>query len=219
MLSRRAVRGCWSRLPRWLASVVAVAYLTPDPGAPAPTRTALIAPVPAVEPVVAEHRRHLDAASTWGIAAHVSVLYPFVPPSAVDDHVIATVARALAAVPAFDCSFARCRWFGQDVLWLEPDPAQPLRDLTAAVWTAFPAYPPYGGVHDEVVPHLTVADRPLGDLRALQAAEDAVQARLPVAARIDHVLLVAGTDASSSWAMLHRFDLATSALEAGTSTT
>lgn len=55
-----------------------------------------------------------------GIPAHVTVLYPFVPPPEVDEQVIATVARAIAAVPAFDCSFTRCRWFGQDVLWLEP---------------------------------------------------------------------------------------------------
>ena len=191
-----------------------VAYLTPGPQAPAPTRTALIAPVPAAEIVVAEHRRHLDAASTWGIPAHVSVLYPFVPPSAVDEQVIATVARALAAVPAFDC-----RWFGLDVLWLEPNPDQPWRDLAAAVWTAFPAHPPYGGVHDEVVPHLTVATRHGANLPALHAAQDAVQAGLPVATRIDRVLLVAGTDAPSSWARLHQFDLATSVVEGGTSTT
>ena len=199
--------------------MVEVAHLIPDPGAPAPTRTALIAPVAAAEIVVAEHRRHLDAASTWGIPAHVTVLYPFVPPPEVDEQVIAAVARAVAAVPAFDCSFARCRWFGLDVLWLEPTPTQPWRELTTAVSTAFPTYLPYGGVHDDVVPHLTVADRRLADLRALQAAEDAVQARLPVTACVDRVLLVAGTDAPSSWATLHQFHLASSALEAGTSTT
>ena len=213
------VCGCWSWLPRSLASVVEVAHLTPDPEAPAPTRTALIAPVPAAEIVVAEHRRHLDAASGWGIPAHVTVLHPFLDPSALDDQVVAAVARAVAAVSAFDCSFARCGWFGQDVLWLEPDPARPWRDLTTAVWAAFPACPPYGGAHDDVVPHLTVAARPLADLSALQAAQESVQTRLPVTARVDRVLLVAGTDAPSSWRMLHQFDLAaSSAVEAGTST-
>lgn len=98
-------------------------------------------------------------------------------------------------------------------------PAQPFRDLTDAVSTAFPAHPPYGGVHDDVVPHLTVAERRLADLPALQAAQDAVRASLPVTACVDRVLLVAGTDAPSSWTTLHQFNLATSALEGGTSTT
>jgi len=94
--------------------------------------------VPAAEPVVAEHRRRLDPAAAWGVPAHVTVLYPFVDPSAVDEHVLALVAEAVIPVHAFECAFARSRWFGQDVLWLDPDPAQPFRDLTAAVSTAFP---------------------------------------------------------------------------------
>jgi 2'-5' RNA ligase len=127
----------------------------------------------------------LDAAAAKGVPAHVTVLHPFVDPSEVDDQLIATVAGAMAAVHAFDCSSSRSRWFGQDVLWLDPDPAQPFRDLTTAVWSAFPEHPPYGGAHDDVVPHLTVAERRLADLPAVRAAEGAVHAGLPITTRID----------------------------------
>jgi 2'-5' RNA ligase len=185
-----------------------VPHLKPASGAPAPTHTALIAPVPAAEPVVAELRRRLDAAAAWGVPAHVTVLYPFIDPAEVDERVIALVAEAMAPVPAFECSFARSRWFGQDVLWLDPEPARPFRDLTTAVSTAFPEHPPYGGAHDDVVPHLTVAERRLADLPAVQAAEHAVQAGLPVTTRIDRVLLMAGAEADSSWRVLHQFTLA-----------
>ena len=197
-----------SRCLWWLGSVPEVPHLEPAPEAPAPTHTALIAPVPAAEPLVAEHRRRLDAAAGWGVPAHVTVLYPFIDPSEVDEQVIAVVGEAVATVPAFDCSFVRSRWFRQDVLWLDPEPAQPFRDLTTAVLTAFLEHPPYGGAHDDVVPHLTVAERRLADLPAVRAAEHAVQPGLPVTTRIDRVLFITGAQAPNSWSVLHQFTLA-----------
>jgi 2'-5' RNA ligase superfamily len=99
-----------------------MAHLTPVLDAPAPTQTAVIAPVPAAEPLVAEHRRHLDPADAWGVPAHVTVLFPFVEPAAVNEHVITTLVSAVAPIHSFDCCFVRTRWFGHDVLWLEPRP-------------------------------------------------------------------------------------------------
>jgi hypothetical protein len=122
-----------------------VQHLSPALDAPPPTQTAVIVPVPAVDSLVGEHRSHLDMAASWGVPVHVSVLYPFVEPAKVDDDLIATLASALGPVTAFDCRFTRTQWFGQDVLWLDPEPAQPFRDLTAAVWGTFPHHPPYGG--------------------------------------------------------------------------
>lgn len=214
ILSRREVLG--GRPSRvddlrrlWLLdSVSEVLHLKPAPDAPAPTHTALIASVPAAEPVVAEHRQRLDAAATWGIPAHATVLYPFVDPLGVDEEILVLVAQAVTRVPAFECSFARCQWFGQDVLWLDPDPAQPFRELTTAVSRVFPQHPPYGGAHHDVVPHLTVAERRMADLAAVRAADQAVQLKLPVHARIDCVQLIAGTQAPNSWRVLHEFSLA-----------
>jgi 2'-5' RNA ligase len=184
-----------------------VPYLSPASDAPPPTHTAVIVPVPAADPLVGRHRRHLDAAASWGVPAHVSVLYPFVDPSRVDDQVIRTLAAAIGSVAAFDCRFGRTQWFGQDVLWLDPEPARWFRDLTTSVWGAFPDHPPYGGAYDDVTPHLTIAERRLGSLAAVQAAERAVQAGLPVSTRIDRVLLIAGTQSPSSWRLLREFRL------------
>src|SRR5665811_471565 len=89
---------------RWVRSlcrVLPVKPLSPASGAPPPTQTAVIVPVPAADSLVDEHRRHLDVAASWGVPAHVSVLYPFVEPAQVDDQLIATLATVFGSVPAF----------------------------------------------------------------------------------------------------------------------
>jgi hypothetical protein len=93
------------------------------------------------------------------------------------------------------------------VLWLEPEPGQPFRSLTAAVWAAFPEQPPYGGAHQDPVPHLTVAESRMAGLPAAQAAERTVQAGLPLRTPVDRLLLIAGAEAPRSWRVLHELAL------------
>ncbi|WP_285683584.1 hypothetical protein [Actinoplanes sp. NBRC 103695] len=60
--------------------------------------TALIIPVPAAEPVLGAHRSRLDRAASWGVPAHVTVLYPFLPLSSIRT---AARARLFRGFPAF----------------------------------------------------------------------------------------------------------------------
>ena len=175
--------------------------------APAPTQTAVLVLVPEAEPVVAQHRCHLDGAAGWGLPAHVTVLYPFVEPEQVGAQVLKRLAAAVSTVPAFDVAFRRTAWSSDDVLWLAPDPAGPFRDLTAAVVAAVPTHPPYAGAYDGSTPHLTVGDRRLADAAALQRAERDVSASLPLHARVDCIYLFAGADAPDSWSVLHEAPL------------
>jgi 2'-5' RNA ligase len=186
-----------------------VSYLVPGGDAPPPAQTALIVPVMAAETAVREHRRHLDGACAWGVPPHVTVLFPFVEPAvARQAETAARVREAIRDVGAFDCSFAQTSWFGQEVLWLAPDPAQPFRDLTSGVFGAFPDHPPYAGAHVESVPHLTVGERRLADLAALHDAEKKVSAHLSFTTRIDTVLLIEGASAPRSWRVVQEFRLA-----------
>ena len=179
-----------------------------DPApAGAPTQTAVIVPVPAAEAVVEDHRQRLDRAAAWGVPAHVTVLYPFLPPEKIDQTVLAALSAAVTTVDTFDVTFATTSWFGSDVLWLAPVPKEPLRTLTLAVWNAFPDCPPYGGAYDAIEPHLTVAERALGHPGDLAPVEQAVQAGLPFTQRVDHVLLIAGSERRRSWRTLHRLPL------------
>src|SRR5215207_2399787 len=50
-----------------------------------PTESALLIPVPAAEPTLQRWRERLDPACRLGVPAHVTLLYPFVAPAALDD--------------------------------------------------------------------------------------------------------------------------------------
>lgn len=165
---------------------------------PAATTTAVLALVPDAEPVVGEHRRALDPTTAAGVPAHVTVLYPFVPPGAVTTATVAALRSAVAGAGPFACEFGRTGWFGEDYLWLAPSPAEPFVELTARVRRAFPEQVPYGGEH-EPHPHLTVGYRRHGGLEALRAAEAALRPSLPITTRIGALHLLAGARSADSW--------------------
>lgn len=152
--------------------------------------TALLLPVPAAEPAVSRHRARLDSAARDGVPAHVTVLYPFLPPGEITGPVLESLGALFAGFAAFPFTLDRIGWFGGDVAWLGlADPA-PFTELTAMAYAAFPSCPPYGGAHDEVEPHLTIGDG--HGQPALQAAAELVRPFLPVEASAEQVILMAG---------------------------
>jgi 2'-5' RNA ligase len=162
-----------------------------------PSETGLIVAVPESEAVVGRHRAALDPVASWGIPAHITVLYPFLPPGEVDDAVLAGLRSLFAGLPSFAAVLSRVAWFGSEVVWLAPEPDEPFRRLTQAVWDRFPAAPPYGGTFDDVVPHLTVGDR--APLPALREAAADIAAHPPVRTAIRSVRLVEGTTGAVPW--------------------
>jgi 2'-5' RNA ligase len=176
--------------------------------APLTSESCILVAVPEAEPAVGRHRAQLDRAAAWGVPAHVTVLYPFVPPDLITDTVIETARAAVAQVRAFYCEFRRSDWFGQDVVWLAPEPAEPFRALTSAVHAAFPLYRPFGGIYADVVPHLTIGDRPAGGPGALRAAEAEVVPKLPVRAHVSCAWLMTGSQAPGSWHPIAELPLA-----------
>lgn len=144
------------------------------------SRSGLIVEVPEAEPAVAQWRAQLDRTAALGVPAHVTVLFPFAEPTAIDESMLAELRALIATVAAFEFRLARSGWFGDRVVWLAPEPAGPFRRLTRLVSAAFPAYPPYEGQFADVVPHLTVGD--LGAPEELRAAERGVLPHLPISA-------------------------------------
>lgn len=172
-----------------------------------PTETAVIVPVPAADAVVGLYRQELDHSAAWGVPAHVTVLYPFLPPAWITSAVLGDLKAAVAEHDAFECVFSRVAWFGEDVLWLAPDPAEPFRALTHRVWRAFPECPPYGGEHPDVVPHLTIGSTRRADVAALRKAAAEVEGALPIRAAVDRARLIAGNTRPDSWRTVAEFVL------------
>ncbi|NIH87926.1 2'-5' RNA ligase family protein [Amycolatopsis granulosa] len=163
------------------------------------TQSAIVVPVPETDHLVTRHRR--------SVPAHVTVLYPFVPPQDIDARTVADLEAALIGIEAFDCAFSQVGWFGSEVVWLAPEPDAHFRALTRAVCERFPGHRPYDGRHPDTVPHLTVADHRTGDAHTRRRAAEDAAAVLPIHARIDRVRLVAGDDEHGPWRTVTEFAL------------
>jgi len=163
------------------------------------TESAVVVPVPEAEAAVTACRARLDPNASLGVPAHVTLLAPFAPPALITPAMTATLAAVIGSVAAFDCVFARTAWFGENVLWLAPEPDDPFRELTRRLAAAFPAYPPFGGVYAEVIPHLTVGFSEPDGPGSLRAAEAGVIRALPVSTRVSRAWLMTGSSAPGSW--------------------
>ncbi len=150
--------------------------------------SAVIVPVPAVEPLVSGWRERFDISARHGVPAHVTVLYPFLHQSRFDDDVLAQLGEVCAATPALEVAFPRLARFPQ-VLYLQPEPSEPFRQLTAAVFERWPEAPPYRGAYVDAIPHLTVAHDV--EEATLATIERDVAPQLPVRAWVEEAWLYA----------------------------
>jgi 2'-5' RNA ligase len=148
-------------------------------------QSAVVVPVPAVEPVVAHCRARFDASAAQGMPAHITTLYPFLAERRLTAAAVADLVAVCGEHDPFEVTFARTARFA-GVLYLDPEPAEPLRELTLAVASRWPEAPPYGGIHDQVIPHLTVAHE---QDPVLDAVDAELRPRLPLVATLDEARL------------------------------
>lgn len=169
-------------------------------------QSGLVVEIPEAEPAVGQHRAALDVNARFGVPAHVTVLFPFMPPARIDAVVLDRLRQLFADVAAFEVDLTHTAWFDEAVLWLAPDDPKPFRALTELVHRAFPEFPPFAGQFADVVPHLTVAHG--CGVAAMQAAERAVEQHLPIHARVRSVSLLVQPEPGGSWTRAAGFPLA-----------
>jgi 2'-5' RNA ligase superfamily len=167
--------------------------------------SALLVAVGEAEPLVGRHRLRFDPVAERGVPAHVTALFPFVPRDDLAESVLRRVAAAVGGHAAFDYRFSSTAWFDRDVLYLAPDDPAPFATLTRALEREFPDYPPYGGLYDDLAPHLTVAHQ--ADEADLRAVEADLRSGLPIAGRAEHLTLMTEDD-DGLWSVRHRFPFA-----------
>jgi len=171
--------------------------------------SAIIVPVQ-VPPALNLLRGRMDPSAAQGVPAHVTLIYPFMAPDMLKDDVRRQVEQIIASEPVFPFRLTSVnRW--PNVVYLAPEPADPFRRLTNALAAAFPDYPPYLGAHENVVPHLTVAQDVTEDYYA--AAEHALPGMLPIRDVAREAWLIGHTP-DQPWHTLWRLPLGTSRLDA-----
>jgi 2'-5' RNA ligase len=131
---------------------------------------------------------------------HITLAFPFMDADAVTGAVLEALRERFAAVPAFAYRLTRTVRFGE-VVFLEPQPAQPFRDL---VRTLGSGRPPYAMPVTDILPHVTVARS--ADPPELDRIEAQLARALPIECRATEALLLAET--SGPWETMERFPLA-----------
>jgi 2'-5' RNA ligase len=161
--------------------------------------------VPEAEQYVGALRERFDPSAKLGVPAHITLLYPFIPPERITDAVLHRVRSVLSSFAAFDFRLAKIGRF-RNVLYLAPEPQHPFVALTERLTQEFPGYPPYGGQYESIVPHLTVA-------QASEAEHDAAEAQLIAALPPKGGIEASGKDvvlienSSGRWERMHLFQL------------
>lgn len=154
-------------------------------------RTALVILVPEADPLVEQYRRRHDPSAAEGIPAHITVLYPFLISDRIDKDLIDELRHLFFLHSCFYFSLVETRRF-PDTLFLAPAPEAPFKELTQAVVGRYPETEPYGGMHQEIIPHLTIAQ--LNDPLRLNKIENEfnhdARKELPIHSRAERVWLM-----------------------------
>ncbi len=157
-------------------------------------QSALIAVVPEAEPAVGSLRRRFDPSAALGVPAHITALYPFRAPDTLDEGTLDTLAECFRRLAPIRFTLTALRRFDSGTLYLAPDPAEPFRQLTLAVWRLFPDHPPYGGQWPDIVPHLSIAHADENGMDPLHAEiAPKLEPLLPIEARLREVTLIQNT--------------------------
>jgi 2'-5' RNA ligase len=163
--------------------------------------TAVVCAFPELSLIVDRWREQTCADRTSiGIPPHVTLLHPFVPAEAARGS-LGGLRELFAAAPCFTVSFRELRRW-PEMGYLAPEPPEPFARLTEAIAEHWPDYPPYEGIHDVVIPHLTVA---YGDDALLDEVEADVAPKLPVEAVVTEAVLLEELEPDVRWRERARF--------------
>jgi 2'-5' RNA ligase len=144
-------------------------------------RTAIVILLDDLAPEVADARYELGNYGPNEVELHVTLLFPFVPRDRVADGVLDSLRAFFAGRPRPSFALARVAAFAEGT-------------------------PPYGGVHEEIAPHATLA-YPAGDESRVRAR---VQPLLPAACEPAHASLIEEFE-PCRWRELHQLPFAEAA--------
>ena len=139
------------------------------------------------------------------VPPHVTLAIPFKPLEMVNEEVVRRLGELFLATPQFDFQMNEVRWFGTDVVYLEPSSAEVFRSMTKSIQQAFPDFQPYDGAFDEVVPHVTLSEH--GSLADRRIIGRLAARYTPISSRASHVWLMSNVRGIDDWAVVRVFHL------------
>jgi hypothetical protein len=163
--------------------------------------------VPEAESLVADWREQHDPAAGSGVPAHITILYPFMPPGEFTQGSLDALHVIAARTAPFSFGLVAVDEF-PGLLWLRPDPSYELIALMRQVWAAYPRFPAYGGRYPEPTPHLTVAVVEPGERQEVmrRELESRLRGQLPFECTAS-ALTILGSDAQGRWTSRRRLAL------------
>jgi hypothetical protein len=159
-----------------------------------PGISAVIVPIALPAPL-ASIREADDPLAARGVPAHVTVLFPFLAAPDLTPADRSALAQLAARRAPFIARFSQVE-VHEAMVWLVPDRQQPFLDLIDSVASRWPNHPPYGGIHDTLLPHLTFVETRNG--RALGAARVAAAESGPFEVIVREVTVITER-ASGAW--------------------
>jgi 2'-5' RNA ligase len=149
-------------------------------------------------------RRSHDPMAALGVPAHVTLLFPFVPPDRLTSEIRSQLESLVAREPPFQARFSTIERRDR-MVWLPPDDDDPFLRLTSAIAECWTDHPPYGGKHPDLVVHLTLLAS--ADEDVLERAGSIATSGVPFEMSVRHASLIVEDDLGR-WQERWRFPLA-----------
>jgi len=162
----------------------------------------ILIPVPPADSIIGKWRNKYDEVSLHGIPAHITTLFPFKSPEDNNLEVIGKLRGFFSEVKSFPFSLVRINTF-PEVVYLEPEPKDKFVKLTEGIVKMFPENPPFEGMFEEIVPHLTIGSK-LQNLESVKSeiSQDIVS-KLPIDAIATEAWLMESKD--GEWSLREKF--------------
>jgi 2'-5' RNA ligase len=139
------------------------------------------------------------------VPPHVTLAIPFKPLKMVTDEVVQQLTKLFQETPQFEFELNAVRWFDADVVYLEPSNAEAFRSITERIQHEFPDFRPYGGVFDDVIPHVTLSEH--GSIADRRIIGRLATQYTPISARASQVWLMSNNRDIDDWAVVKVFNL------------
>ena len=139
------------------------------------------------------------------IPPHVTLAFPFLPLESITTAVIERLSEVFANYPAFDFTLDEVRWFGTDVVYLEPSNSEVFRTIVEALQKEFPDFHPYNDEFESVIPHVCLSEHGTIADRRLLARHSPTY--LPIPNRAAHVWMMCNDIQPDQWSIVKIFAL------------